>query len=67
MKEGLLSVDLERVVPERLKPRLIEIGATVAKGVENKTIDAAVAANWTQTGAPRARLSCFAWGVRGRS
>jgi molecular chaperone IbpA len=41
--DGLLSVDLEREVPERLKPRLIEIGATVAKG--NKTIDASVAAN----------------------
>jgi molecular chaperone IbpA len=43
VKDGLLSVDLEREVPERLKPRLIEIGATVAKG--NKTIDASVAAN----------------------
>jgi len=42
VKDGLLSVDLEREVPERLKPRTIEIGATVAKG--NKTIDAAVAA-----------------------
>ena len=43
VKDGLLSVDLEREVPERLKPRLIEIGATAAKG--NKTIDASVAAN----------------------
>ena len=42
VKDGLLSVDLEREVPERLKPRTIEIGATVAKG--NKTIDASVAA-----------------------
>jgi molecular chaperone IbpA len=42
VNDGLLSVDLEREVPERLKPRTIEIGATVAKG--NKTIDAAVAA-----------------------
>ena len=42
VKDGLLSVDLEREVPERLKPRMIEIGATVAKG--NKTIDASVAA-----------------------
>src|SRR3990172_13070766 len=42
VKDGLLSVDLEREVPERLKPRTIEIGATVAKG--NKTIDPAVAA-----------------------
>ena len=42
VKDGLLSVDLEREVPERLKPRMIEIGATVAKGA--KTIDASVAA-----------------------
>ena len=42
VKDGLLSVDLEREVPERLKSRTIEIGATVAK--ENKTIDASVAA-----------------------
>ncbi len=42
VKDGLLSVDLKREVPERLKPRTIEIGATVAK--VNKTIDAAVAA-----------------------
>jgi molecular chaperone IbpA len=42
VKDGLLSVDLEREVPERLKPRMIEIGATVAKG--SKTIDASVAA-----------------------
>ena len=38
VKDGLLSVDLEREVPERLKPRMIEIGATAAK--ENKTIAA---------------------------
>ena len=42
MKDGLLSVDLEREVPERLKPHIIEIGASLAKG--NKTIDASVAA-----------------------
>ena len=42
VKDGLLSVDLEREVPERLKPRTIEIGARVAKG--NKTIDAPAAA-----------------------
>ena len=42
VKDGLLSVDLEREVPERLKSRMIEIGATGAKGTE--TIDAAVAA-----------------------
>ncbi len=41
VKDGVLSVDLKREVPERLKPRRIEIGATVAK---NKTIDASVAA-----------------------
>ena len=44
VKDGLLSVDLEREVPERLKPRKIEIGATVAKGI-HKTIDASVAAS----------------------
>jgi len=43
VKDGLLSVDLEREVPERLKPRMIEIGATVAKGIQDKTIDASVA------------------------
>ena len=43
VRDGLLSVDLKREVPERLKPRKIEIGATVAKG--NKTIDASVATN----------------------
>jgi molecular chaperone IbpA len=42
VKDGLLSVDLEREVPERLKSRTIEIGATAAKGT--KTIDASVAA-----------------------
>ena len=42
VKDGLLSVDLEREVPERLKSRMIEIGATAAKGT--KTIDASVAA-----------------------
>jgi molecular chaperone IbpA len=42
VRDGLLSVDLGREVPERLKPRMIKIGATVAKG--NKTIDASVAA-----------------------
>ena len=43
VKDGLLSVDLEREIPERLKPRMIEIGATVLKG--NKAIDAPVPAN----------------------
>ena len=42
VKDGLLSVDLEREVPERLKSRTIEIGATAAKGT--KTIDASIAA-----------------------
>jgi molecular chaperone IbpA len=42
VKDGLLSVDLEREVPERLKSRTIEIGTTGAKGA--KTIDASVAA-----------------------
>jgi molecular chaperone IbpA len=42
IKDGLLSVDLEREVPERLKPRMIEIGATVVKA--SKTIDASAAA-----------------------
>ena len=42
VKDGLLFLDLEREVPERLKPRTIEIGAVAAKG--NKTIDASVAA-----------------------
>ena len=44
VKDGLLSVDLKRDVPERLKPRIIEIGATVAKGIENKNIDASIGA-----------------------
>lgn len=44
VKDGLLSVDLEREVPERLKPRTIEIGAMVAKAVENKIVDASVTA-----------------------
>jgi molecular chaperone IbpA len=42
VKDGLLSVDLEREVPERLKPRTIELGATVAK---EKVVDAPVTAN----------------------
>ena len=44
VKDGLLSVDLEREVPERLKPRTIEIGAMVAKVVENKNVDTSVTA-----------------------
>jgi molecular chaperone IbpA len=42
VRDGLLSVDLKLEVPERLKPRMIEIGAPIAKG--NKTIDASGAA-----------------------
>ena len=42
VKDGLLSVDLEREIPERLKPRTIEIGATVVKA--NKSIDASLGA-----------------------
>ena len=42
VKDGLLSVDLEREIPERLKPRTIEIGAGVVKG--NKSIDASLGA-----------------------
>jgi molecular chaperone IbpA len=44
VKDGLLSVDLEREVPERLKPRMIEIGATAPNGFKSKTIDGSVAA-----------------------
>jgi len=42
LRDGLLSVDLEREVPERLRSRTIEIGSTAAKGP--KTIDASAAA-----------------------
>jgi molecular chaperone IbpA len=44
VKDGLLSVDLKRKVPERLKPRMIQIGATIPTGIKSKTIDASVAA-----------------------
>jgi molecular chaperone IbpA len=48
VKDGLLSIDLKLEVPARLKPRMIEIGATVAEAKTvaegNKTIDASVAA-----------------------
>jgi molecular chaperone IbpA len=44
VKDGLLSVDLEREVPERLKPRMIQIGGTVPNGIKSKMIDASVAA-----------------------
>ena len=42
VKDGLLSVDLEREIPERLKPRTIEIGATAVKA--SKSIDAPLGA-----------------------
>ena len=42
VKDGLLSVDLEREVPERLKPRVIQIGAMATK---ESNITASVAAN----------------------
>jgi len=42
VKDGLLSVDLEREIPERLKPRTIEIGAGVVK--RSKSIDASLGA-----------------------
>jgi len=42
VKDGLLSVDLEREIPERLKPRTIEIGATAVKA--SKSIDASLGA-----------------------
>jgi molecular chaperone IbpA len=43
VKDGLLSVDLKREVPERLKPRTIVIGAERAKAVENKVIESMAA------------------------
>jgi len=37
LENGLLTVELERVIPEALKPRRIEIqGASTAKTIENK-------------------------------
>lgn len=44
VKDGLLSIDLKREVPERLKSRTIEIGAVRANGIESKSIDASVGA-----------------------
>ncbi len=34
VRDGLLSIDLEREVPERLKPRIIQIGATAPKTID---------------------------------
>jgi molecular chaperone IbpA len=39
LKDGLLSLDLEREVPERLKPRIVQIGATA-----HNSIDASISA-----------------------
>jgi molecular chaperone IbpA len=44
LKDGLLSVDLKREVPERLKPRIIQVGARVPNGIKSRTIDASGAA-----------------------
>jgi molecular chaperone IbpA len=44
LKDGLLSLDLEREVPERLKSRMIQIGATVPNGIKSNTINASMAA-----------------------
>jgi molecular chaperone IbpA len=44
VKDGLLSVDLKREMPERLKPRMVPIGATVPNGIKSRTIDASVTA-----------------------
>jgi hypothetical protein len=44
LKDGLLSLDLEREVPERLRPRMVQIGATVQNGIKSSTIDASMAA-----------------------
>jgi molecular chaperone IbpA len=40
MKGGLLSVDLKREVPERLKPRVIQIGAARPNGIQSKAVGA---------------------------
>jgi molecular chaperone IbpA len=42
VKDGLLIIELNRELPERLKPRMIQIGARTAK--ENKTIAKTVTA-----------------------
>jgi len=44
VEDGLLSIDLKREVPERLKSRTIEIGPARANGFENKSVDASAAA-----------------------
>ena len=43
-ENGLLEIDLERRVPETMKPRRIEIGVGKAKGDGAKTISQAKAA-----------------------
>jgi molecular chaperone IbpA len=44
VKNGLLSVDLKREVPERLKPRMIEIGTGAPRQAKSKSVEALVAA-----------------------
>ena len=55
VKDGLLSVDLEREVPERLKSRTIEIGATAAKGTQDHRCFGRRLSFEMGTGAPRGR------------
>jgi molecular chaperone IbpA len=43
MTDGLLVIDLKRELPEALKPRKIEIGATQANRGEHKKLDKAAA------------------------
>jgi molecular chaperone IbpA len=42
--DGLLIIELNRELPERLKPRMIQIGARATKDKENKTIAETVTA-----------------------
>jgi molecular chaperone IbpA len=44
VKDGLLIIELNRELPERLKPRMIQIGARATKDKENKTIAETVTA-----------------------
>jgi molecular chaperone IbpA len=36
LSNGLLDIELERVVPEEMKPRKIDIGATAPRTIEGK-------------------------------
>lgn len=38
LKDGLLSIQLERIIPEEKKPRLIEIGAQTLESSKKKTL-----------------------------